>query len=308
MNAMKQSFLESVSGAKLSVWRWEPENEVRAVVQIVHGVAEHGARYAEFAQFLNQAGILVVAEDHMGHGASVGEHDRKGYFEGGWFAAVEDTYRLLQQTKAEFPEVPYILMGHSMGSFMARTMLCKYPDSDIAGCIISGTAWMPDAVIKMAGVLAKSVCALGGERKPSEFLKKVSFGSYNNKVEHPRTENDWLSRDDSRVDAYNADPMCGFTVCGGLQRAMAEGLAYIQNMDHLANMEKQLPVLFVAGGDDPVGAYGDGVRRAADKFREAGMENVQCKIYPLCRHEILNEINRQEISQDILSWIQDTVF
>lgn len=304
---MNEFYMDSVSGAQLHVCSWEPDGEIRAVVQIVHGIAEHISRYGALADYLNQHGIYVIGEDHMGHGGSVASGELKGYFEGGWFAAVADTYALLRQTREKYPEVPYVLLGHSMGSFMARTILAKYPDSGISGCIISGTAWMGTGLVRMAKAAAALVCKTGGERKPSELLKKMSFGSYNQKVEHPRTEYDWLSRDDAQVDLYIEDPMCGFTVCAGLQRSMAEGISFIQKEENLLAMDKNLPVFFVAGGDDPVGNYGKGVYLAAEKFRQAGMTKVDCRIYPLCRHEIFNEINRREIFEDLLQWINETV-
>lgn len=240
----------------------------------------------------------------MGHGGSVGESGICGYFHGGWFAAVEDTYALMRQTMEQHPGVPYILFGHSMGSFMARTILAKYPDSGIAACIICGTAWQPAALLAAALPLCGAMCRKGGDKKPSEPLKKMMFGSYNNKVEHKRTENDWLTRDDRIVDAYNADPMCGFTATAGLYRDMLTGISYIQRRDTLAAMNKNVPVLFVAGSADPVGDYGKGVQKAYDAFCNAGMTDVTIKLYPMCRHEILNELNNGYIYEDILKWIE----
>ena len=266
-------FFKSGSGARLHGCRWTPDSQVRAVLQIVHGIAEYVERYDGFANFLNRQGILVVAEDHMGHGKSISQECPRGYFAGGWQTAVDDTYRLTRDTMAEFRDVPFILFGHSMGSFMARTILAKYPDR------------------------AK------GERAPSPLLQAMAFGTYNRKVEHPRTPYDWISRDNSVVNAYKADPLCGFTPTAGLMRDMMEGIAYIQREENLAKMGKALPVLFIAGGDDPVGSYGAGVRTAAEAFRKAGMERVDVRIYPLCRHELLNEINREEIMDDVSRWI-----
>ena len=194
-----------------------------------------------------------------------------------------------------------------MGSFMARTILCKHPDMGLAGAVICGTGWMPDAVIGAGKAAAGLICKIIGERTPSDRLQNMIFGGYNKKIEHPRTSSDWLSRDNAVVDAYEADPMCGFTVCCGLLRDMMSGMAYNQKPENLARMKKDLPVLFIAGGEDPVGDYGKSVLQAADKFREYGMQDVTHKIYPLCRHEILNEINRQEVFGDIHGWIQKKI-
>ena len=283
---------------------WYPEREPKAVVQIVHGIAEHIARYDDFAQYLNQQGFLVVAEDHMGHGRSIGQDGIRGYFHGGWFSAVEDTLNLLTETKRKYPDIPYILFGHSMGSFMARTILAKYPDTGISGCIICGTAWQPDMLLCVALPLCNVMCRNGGDKQPNKTLQTMMFGSYNKKVEHIRTNSDWLTRDDRVVDAYEADPLCGFTATAGLYRDMLMGIAYIQTQTALNGMKKELPVLFVAGGDDPVGAYGKGVELAAEKFRNCGMQDVTLKLYPLCRHEILNEINADQVCMDLVKWME----
>lgn len=297
-------YYESQCGGRLHGCRWTPEGEPKAVVQIVHGIAEYVERYDGFANHLTSQGYLVVAEDHMGHGKSISEQAPQGCFPGGWEGAVADTYRLLTDTKQEFPELPYVLFGHSMGSFMARTILAKYPDSGIAAAIICGTGWQPEAVLKAGQAACKLVSKAKGENHPSRLLQAMAFGSYNKRVEHPRTACDWLSRDRKIVDAYVADPLCGFVASAGLMGAMMEGIGYIQDEKNMAAMKKDLPVFFIAGGDDPVGPYGDGVIRVADAFRKAGMEQVDVKIYPLCRHEILNEINKEEVYSDVTEWLE----
>lgn len=296
-------FYDSLGGGKLRACRWTPEGEVKGIVQFVHGIAEHVERYDEFAAFLNSCGILVVAEDHMGHGKSISDSTPQGYFAGGWMAAVKDTRRLMADTMKEFPGVPFILFGHSMGSFIARTILAKYPDSGISGAIICGSAWMPSAVVNAGKAVSTLICKTRGEKKPSPFLQSMMFGSYNKKIEHPRTACDWLSRDNRIVDAYVADPLCGFIPSAGLVRDMMTGILYIQDSKNLDKMRKDLPCFFIAGGDDPVGGYGEGVRQAAEEFKKHGMSHVDLKIYPLCRHEIHNEINKQEVYEDVAEWI-----
>ena len=300
-------YYESRCGGRLHGCRWTPEGEPKAVLQIVHGIAEYAQRYDDFANYLTTQGYLVVAEDHMGHGKSISQQAPQGCVPGGWEGAVADTYRLLTDTKAEFPELPYVLFGHSMGSFMARTILAKYPDSGIAAAIICGTGWQPGAVLKAGKLACKLVAKKNGLNTPSKFLQSMAFGSYNKRVEHPRTVYDWLSRDSHIVDAYAADSLCGFAPSAGLMGAMMEGIGYIQNEKNMAMMKKDLPVFFIAGGDDPVGPYGDGVIRVADAFRKVGMEQVDVKIYPLCRHEILNEINKEEVYADVTEWLEKTL-
>ncbi len=295
-------YYDSCGMGRIRARIWEPEGNIRAVVQLIHGIAEHVERYDAFARWLNGHGFLVVAEDHMGHGRSIGVEGIQGYFHGGWFAAVKDTYALTRRIMGEHPGVPYFLFGHSMGSFMARTLLAKHPDSGICGCVICGTAWQPQGLLAAAVPMAKLACLGGGDKRPNPALQKLMFGSYNQRVEHKRTPSDWLTRDNRIVDAYEADPLCGFTGTAGLYRDMLLGISYIQDPKTLAAMNKRTPILFTAGADDPVGAYGKGVEQAFRAFLDAGMESVKLKLYPLCRHEILNEINREAVFEDILKW------
>ena len=298
-------WFDSKGAGKIHGCCWTPEGEAKAVVQIVHGIAEFVERYDTFANYLTELGFVVVAEDHMGHGQSINGEGIQGYFHGGWFTAVEDTMQLMKDTMADYPGVPYILFGHSMGSFMARTILCKYPDSGISAAIICGTGWQPTFALPALIKVVESICKKTGETLPNEKLQGMVFGSYNNKVEHPRTAYDWLSRDAKIVDAYIDHPLCGFTASCGLLREMMKGIYYIQQPKHLAAMRKDLPVFFIAGGDDPVGSYGKGIHQAAEAFRKAGMQDVKVRIYPLCRHEILNEINKEEVFEDVVEWIRE---
>ena len=295
---------DSKGAGKIHACRWTPAGQPKAVVQIVHGIAEFVERYDDFANFLTGHGIAVVGEDHMGHGQSINGDGIQGYFHGGWFTAIEDTMQLMRDTMEAYPGVPYILFGHSMGSFMARTILCKYPASGIHAAIICGTGWQPSFALPALIKVVEGICKKTGETNPNETLQGKVFGSYNKKVEHPRTPFDWLTRDAKIVDDYIAHPLCGFTASCGLLREMLKGIHYIQQKNNLAAMNKDLPVFFIAGGDDPVGPYGKGVQKCADTFVSVGMTDVKTKIYPLCRHEILNEINKEEVYEDVLRWIQ----
>jgi len=299
--------MDSCGAGKIRCRKWWPDGNVRAVVQLVHGIAEHVERYDQFASFLTDNGFLVVAEDHMGHGRSIGSDQPKGYFYGGWFQAVDDTYQLLTMIKESMPGVPYIIFGHSMGSFMARTLIEKYPDCGINACVLCGTGWMPESVLSIGKLTAKLICKVKGETAPSSFMQKMMFGAYNSRIENARTQYDWLTRDNKIVDAYQSDELCGFDVTGGLSRDLLTGMKFIQKTENLKKMNKQLPVLFIAGGDDPVGNYGKGVIKTADMFEKNGMRNICVKLYPLCRHEILNEINAQEVYCDIIHWIDNMI-
>ena len=296
-------WFDSCGKGKIHYCRWTPEGEILGIVQIVHGIAEFVERYDDFAVYLNSQGYLVVAEDHMGHGQSIEGGSTQGFFHGGWFAAVNDTLKLMKDTMAQYPGIPYVLFGHSMGSFMARTILARYPDCGISAAVICGTGWLPKAPLPLLINTVEGICRKMGEENVSEKLQQMVFGGYNKRIEEPRTPCDWLTRDEEIVDAYVAHPLCGFTPACGLLRDMMKGIYYIQQTKNLKNMTKHLPVLFIAGGEDPVGPYGKGVQKAVAAFRRAGMINVACKIYPDCRHEILNELNKQEVYEDVAEWM-----
>ena len=300
-------YYESCGKGRIHYCKWTPEGEIKGILQIIHGIAEFVERYEEFACYLNDQGYLVVAEDHMGHGKSIAEGSTQGFFHGGWFAAVEDTCRLMRDTMEEYPGIPYVLFGHSMGSFMARTILARYPDSGIAAAVLCGTGWLPRAPLPALIQLVEGICRSTGEENPSETLQQMIFGGYNKRIQNPRTPSDWLSRDDAVVDAYVAHTLCGFTPACGLLRDMMKGIHYIQQSKNLKNMKKHLPVFFIAGGEDPVGPYGKGVEQAVREFKKSGMINVACKIYPGCRHEILNELNREEVYEDVVNWLRPYV-
>jgi alpha-beta hydrolase superfamily lysophospholipase len=194
-----------------------------------------------------------------------------------------------------------------MGSFMARTILARYPDSGIAAAIICGTGWLPKAPLPLLIRTVEGICRKTGEENPSEKLQKMVFGGYNKRIEDPETSCDWLTRDEDVVIDYIADPLCGFTPSCGLLRDMMKGIYYIQQEKNLQNMRKDLPVFFIAGEEDPVGPYGKGVERCVKEFEKAGMIHVDCKLYPECRHEILNELNKQEVYEDVVKWMQPYV-
>lgn len=304
---MEEFYLTSKGRGQLRCCLWRPEGEPRAIVQIVHGIAEHVERYGDFAYYLTQRGILVTAEDHMGHGKSWQEGQPKGRFYGGWEAAVADSNQLRRKVQKEYPGVPYILFGHSMGSFMARTMLYRYPKAGLAGAVLCGTGWMPEPVLK-AGLAA---CELSvrrhGEDYVDEGMRGLIFGGYNAKIENVRTPYDWICTDPELVDRYAADPMCGFSETVSLDRDMLGGILQIQKKQNLAAMPKGLPVLLIAGSQDPVGSYGKGVAQCLSAFAKAGMEDVSMKLYPEGRHEILNEPWREQVYHDIFSWIVEKI-
>ncbi len=301
---MTEFYLDSNGKGRIRCGLWQPEGQPRAIVQIVHGIAEHIGRYDEFARFLTAHGFLVAAEDHMGHGKSVSDDTVQGYFYGGWDAAVADVYALTRHVQAEYPGVPYFILGHSMGSFLTRTYLFQYPEAGLRGAVISGTGWQSPAALSLGLAICRGEAKKLGETNSSPLIQKLIFGAYNKQFPDARTENDWICTVPEVVDAYEADPMCGFKPSIGLAREMLLGIRMIQQKENLAKMPKDLPVFFFAGAHDPVGASGKGVRRAEEAFKKAGMRDVSCRIYPDGRHEMLNEANKEEVFDDVLSWLE----
>lgn len=291
----------SFTGLRLDYRLWKPEGEPKAVIQLVHGMAEHIDRYDEAARALAEAGFAVVGHTHLGHGSAA---KIKGYFgeKDGWQHLIDDVHILRQRTQRYFPGVPYIILGHSMGSFVVRCYLMQYAEG-LAGAILSGTGFFPKPVV-MAGLgLSNLVCLFGGEKKPSKLINNVAFGANNKAFKNARTPFDWLSRMDEEVDKYIADPYCGFLFTGSGYRDMFRGL---NRLTKVSGIPAELPVLLFSGDKDPVGS-GDGVNKVAKQLREAGVKQVDVKLYPDGRHEMFNEINREEVWQDITDWVNKLV-
>ena len=305
-NMTEFTFLSTDGKTQLHGMRWEPEGgSVRAVLQICHGVAEHIARYDAFARYLNGLGIAVVGHDHLGHGLSLPEGSTPVYFGEGntWNTVVDDIYVLHQRIRLWYPDVPLCIMGHSMGSFLTRTYLIRYPGT-VKAAIIMGTGWQPKAVIAGGMAVAKAVGAVVGENGTSDLVTNLAFGAYNKLFAPNRTSCDWLSADEDNVDAYMADPLCGADATVGLFRQMLSGIRFNQKLSNLRQMDPRIPVLFVAGEKDPVGDCGNGVRRTYQEFRRAGVQDCTLKLYPGLRHEILNEkAQQQQIFEDIGQWL-----
>lgn len=296
------SYIPSVSGlGDLRVRTWMPEAAPVGVLQISHGVAEHVERYDDFANYLASKGWKVVAGDHLGHGKSA--PDTRGWFgrKNGWFNVVADLENIRKENCID--GLPYFILGHSMGSFLLRTYLTRYPNSPLSGAVISGTGWQPDAMLKAGIALCDVQKAIRGSDKTSNLINKIAFGSYNARIENPKSSNDWLTTRADIVEQYDLDPLCGFPMTIGLAKDMFSGIAYNQKTENLDKMNKSLPVFFISGDMDPVGNYGEGVTASRDAFVSAGMKSVNIKLYPGGRHEMLNERNWRDVYSDIYIWI-----
>lgn len=305
MPTFKDFYFNSSTGKnKIHARMCVPDAEPRAIVQIIHGIAEYIDRYDEFMSFLADNSIIAVGTDHLGHGKSIESEEQTGFFayDNGWDYAVRDEEVLRLAMHENYPELPIIVFGHSMGSFMARTLLIRYPDAFNAA-IISGTGNQGAALVNGGLFMGNLVTGLKGAHHYSKFLNNLAFGSYNKIYDNPKTEYDWLSRDEANVQKYIDDPLCGFIPSCSLFRDMMTGVKFITNKKNLTAMNKDMPVYFMSGDMDPVGECGKGVQKAYNNFLEAGMKDVSIKLYPGGRHEMLNEINKDEVYTDILAWL-----
>lgn len=306
MSIRSEYYFTSADGKTLiHVNQWTPLNrEIRGIVQIAHGVAEYGARYTPFARYLCDHGYVVVANDHLGHGLSRIEGRPMVYLgdENGWEHVVDDMESIRERTTKAFPGKPCFLFGHSMGSFLARTHLIRYPGK-LSGCVLCGTGHMGGLIVAGGKMIADGEIKKHGRTAYSEKANQLAFGAYNKRFAPNRTEFDWVSLNEANVDAYISDPLCGGKTTLGLFRDMMGGLGIITNQSNIAKMDKNLPVFFIAGDQDPVGDMGKGVEKAYRCFKKAGVRDVSIKLYHGLRHEILNEKTSQYIYLDVLNWL-----
>lgn len=301
---MERYFYPSSTGlCDIAAYIWLPRCEPKAVIQIVHGMAEHAFRYDDIAEFLNSEGYAVYAEDHAGHGNSINGGGRKGWFaeENGWTYLVNDIMTLHNKAKADFPGKKQILYGHSMGSFLARTCASRYPD-EFDAFIFSGTAGK-NPVIGIAKAIARSHVKSKGGDKPDEMLNGMAFGSYNKRIKNPRTPIDWLSCDNDVVDRYAADELCGFTFTSQAFCDLFDGLTEIAGKKW-AEKVADVPIYLVAGKQDPVGGYAKGVIEVCDNLLKTGHRHVVLQLYEDGRHEMHNEINRDEVYRGIAAFLR----
>lgn len=297
-------FTSSEGSVRIHGVRWIPDGDVRAVVQLVHGMSEYIERYREFAQFLAERGIVVVGHDHLGHGESAPSGESLGYFakKQGNVAMVRDMHKVLCMTKKQYGSVPYVMFGHSMGSFLTRQYLCCH-GTELDAAVICGTGNQPEPVVRAGLLVCRAEAALFGWHYRSRLMNWMMFGSFNAKFRPNRTSSDWLCRDEAVVDRYIADPKCGFAFTLNGYYNLLLGLYKIGRREYLERMPRDLPVLFIAGDKDPVGNFGKGVREVEQTFREVGMRDVECRLYPESRHELLNDLDRHEVYGDVLKWL-----
>ena len=284
---------------------WTPDMAPRAVLVLSHGVSEHILRYEPLAAYLTERGFAVAGHDHLGHGLSVAAGAPRLYFgpRGSWDWAVQDLYARRELAGQRFPGLPVFLLGHSMGSFLARTYLIRWPGT-LTGAILSGTGQEPAPLVAFGKLLAGLECRRLGYDGVSPLVDRLSLGAYNRRFRPNRTSADWLSRDEEQVDAYLADPLCSHKSSVSMFRDMMGGLQYIARRENLARMDPDTPVYFFSGDQDPVGGMGRGVEKVVQMFRSAGCRDLSVHLYPGARHELFHEQNRQEVWNDLLDWLE----
>ena len=284
---------------------WRPEGRPRAVLQIIHGMEEYAARYDGFARAAAERGILVCAEDHLGHGLTAGEGELGHFPKGGDELVLADIRTLTLKAKELAPGAPAIIMGHSMGSFFCRVYISRF-GRELAGAVIMGTGYKGALTLGAGKLVSGLLGGLRGRGKRSGLVQKLAFGAYNRRFAPERTPCDWLSADEGNVDRYIADGLCGFGFTYGGYSGLFAIMAKACAKKTFSSTPQELSLYIVSGGDDPVGDYGRGVRKVCDMYKRAGLE-PRLKLYDGARHEILNDFCREEATADLLAFIDDCI-
>jgi len=299
---MEISKFKCEDGKVLFIRRWIAEEE-RAVVLLAHGMAEHGARYNEFAEFLNSQGLTVYAPDHRGHGKTAESDDEYGFFatKNGWSRVTDDLKELLNMIRQEHSKQKVFLFGHSMGSLLLRTLIIRYP-KEYDGVILSGTAGNPGFIGKIGWFIAYMQVLIKGPKGRAPLMDKLSFGNFNSAFNDAKTDFDWLTRDVEIVQKYIEDPRCGGVFTTSFYKDLIEATFFINKPSQIDKMNKKTPILFISGSEDPVGGE-NAIPDIASIFREKGI-NTDYKLYDSGRHEILNELNKEDVYRDVITWIE----
>jgi alpha-beta hydrolase superfamily lysophospholipase len=304
MKAKHHTWEES-EGVHIHTYEWQPEFEKpKAVVQIAHGMAETAQRYERLAYTLTNHGYIVAANDHRGHGKTAGSPDKTGILGPDSFNwMVKDMAELTDRIKQSHSGLPIFLMGHSMGSFLTQQYMYRFP-SKVRGIILSGSNGKQRSALGIAVKIAAFEARFRGENYRSKLLSSLTFGAYNKAFRPTRSNFDWLSRDTAEVDAYINDPYCGAVFTAGFFRDFFKGLQEIHLTENMRKIPKDLPIYVFSGEKDPVGGMGKGVRQLLKMYHELGLYQVSSTLYPEGRHEMLNELNREEVMSDLLAWLE----
>lgn len=300
----KQRVIKGYKGKEIFLRIWDDVQAPKAVVQIIHGMVEHSGRYSEFARYLNSKGYIVYADDHRGHGETARQNDEYGYLgEDGFNAIVEDEFIITTLIKNENPNIPIFILGHSFGSFISQSYITKY-SKDINGIIFSGSSMRDGIDLKLGVILLNFQKKLFSEKKEARLINKVAFLGFNKKYEDCKTKSDWLSRDSNIVNKYINDKHCVFIPTINFYYNFFRSLTFLYNQKSLDNIRKDLNILIISGDKDPVGNYGKGVKKLYEMYKKLGIRNVNLKLYENGRHEMLNEINKDEVYEHIFNYLE----
>ena len=294
----------TVDNETISYYKWPSNISIRGIVQISHGVGEHAGRYQPIAKILQDKGYEVYANDHRVHGKSVKNEDYLGYYDGDdYFSdAINDMRQLTEIIKKEHYNKKIILFGHSMGSLLSREYVTKYGD-DLEALVLSGTASFMKGLGSFGLLSATFLGKLNGKHRSNELLKKLFFSQFNKKFKPNRTKVDWISSDENQVDLFEADPLRIEDFSLSIFLDILKGSKKINQVSTFENTPKDLPIFIFSGDKDPVGEMGKGVKKVAKKYKNAGIEDITLRLYKGGRHEMLNEINKNEVEQDLLDWL-----
>lgn len=292
-------------GLPLHGYAWLPAGTPQAVVVIAHGMAEHAARYARFAAALNGAGFAAYGFDHRGHGRTAATMAALGHMadRDAWNRAVDDLAAVCRLAAQRHPGLPVLLFAHSMGSFMAQQLLYQQGDL-VAGCVLCGSNGKPPPIAALGRLVARLERLRHGRRGVSPLIQKLSFDAFNTRFQPARTPFDWLSRDPAEVDKYIADPFCGFPISTQSWVDLLDGLDAMARPENQARIPKGMPVFVIAGRHDPVSAGGKGLQQLLNAYATAGLTRVESRFYDDARHELLNEINRDAVTADIIAFLR----
>jgi len=299
-------WLDANDRSSLYVRRWLPAGTPKAIVLLAHGMAEHSARYERLGNALCAAGFALYAHDQRGHGKTA-ERGTLGYFadEDGWCAVVSDVASLQQHINQTHPGIAVFLLGHSMGSYIAQSYLLHHSAS-VHGAILSASNYQPVLLYRAARLIARVERWRQGPKGRSALIEWLSFGSFNKAFKPNRTPYDWLSRDPGEVDAYAADPLCGFRCTNQFWIDLLGGLQQISKASNLSQIDPNLPILVMGGECDPV-SEGKRLTDLTHALRKAGNRHVQLKVYPQARHELFNETNRDAVTSDVIAWLNQAL-
>lgn len=290
----------------VSAWLWEPETPPCAVLQLSHGMVEHLGRYEPFARFCCENGFVVCGNDHLGHGATAASPEELGFFaeKDGYLLPAADLHTLTGLMKQKFPGLPYFLFGHSMGSFIARDYLARY-GQELDGAVLCGTAGK-NPMTGPGLLIVNTLALLRGERYRSRFVQKLSCKGYLDRYPEVRSASDWLTKDRAIVEAYDKDSLCHYIFTLSAYRDLMKLLRSVNSAEAIKAVPDSLPVLLIAGEDDPVGNFGKGVREVYDALIAAG-KRTELRLYPGDRHELLNELDRETVMRQTADWLKSRI-